>query len=718
MFGNAYALELWAPKNLFSDTSPPYGPACTSNDDCSGDYTKCHTRWNDCVECNVDADCSDNKKCDTLRGICRTDTLNQACTHDGECLNDQLCDSDTAALPAPFECGGTGSNCKSSSSDDFTGVNNDWWVHGFCLYSLNYAYPTGCPSHGSSGADKLTCGLKTDTSNCHEWSFTSSSWEQVKWGTLYSSKTYDCTDCSWATGGSSEDTNKLTSYTLKTTASVAQTNRECFDPSGSGTACQSPPVGNLCDVPGGFFGLVNYIENSGRWSGRIAGTSSGDINGDTDTLSLDQRVEWLRHFCRDEPGCKGFTVPGDFRSSGASNSVNAEWVIFWDEFECDLGRQEDWVASPGNNIVYYTENSRVRQRGQQNWGYHRTWVAQVTGGTCKVPPPPPPFKPADRATLKTAVDACLAESATGDCTTFEATFWQNKDPYGSISNWDTSLVTSMNNLFDGATSFNKALNWNVSSVTDFTKMFFNAQAFNQNISAWDFGSATIVTGMFSATRVFENGGAPFSFDFTGVQANSLFSSTMKVPNLAGLKLSGSVEDMFSWSSADFSSTSIGDMDTSAVTSMARMFNSATNFNEDINGWTTSNVVDMKDMFRQATSFNKDISSWDVSKVTDMTNMFRSSSFNQDISEWKPEMVYDVTYMFRDTPMTYDLTCWGLRTTGEQTSLGSPDANGIVSGRVLQAPSSKHDASQDYISCGGKAFDGNFVYVWVVSLCKG
>ena len=335
-----------------------------------------------------------------------------------------------------------------------------------------------------------------------------------------------------------------------------------------------------------------------------------------------------------------------------------------------------------------------------------------------MPPPPPPFKPADRATLKTAVDACLAESATGDCTTFEATFWQNKDPYGSISNWDTSLVTSMNNLFDGATSFNKALNWNVSSVTDFTKMFFNAQAFNQNISAWDFGSATIVTGMFSATRVFENGGAPFSFDFTGVQANSLFSSTMKVPNLAGLKLSGSVEDMFSWSSADFSSTSIGDMDTS-VTSMARMFNSATNFNEDINGWTTSNVVDMKDMFRQATSFNKDISSWDVSKVTDMTNMFRSSSFNQDISEWKPEMVYDVTYMFRDTPMTYDLTCWGLRTTGEQTSLGSPDANGIVSGRVLQAQVRNTMHHRITLVVEAKLARWEFCLCLVmVSLCKG
>ena len=39
--------------------------------------------------------------------------------------------------------------------------------------------------------------------------------------------------------------------------------------------------------------------------------------------------------------------------------------------------------------------------------------------------------------------------------------------YGDISNWDTSRVTNMQGLFQGAESFNQPLNkWNVSNVTD------------------------------------------------------------------------------------------------------------------------------------------------------------------------------------------------------------------------------------------------------------
>ena len=58
------------------------------------------------------------------------------------------------------------------------------------------------------------------------------------------------------------------------------------------------------------------------------------------------------------------------------------------------------------------------------------------------------------------------------------------EKYGEISTWDTSKVTNMEFMFDGASSFNQPLNnWNVSNVEDMEGMFQNAISFNQPLHA-------------------------------------------------------------------------------------------------------------------------------------------------------------------------------------------------------------------------------------------
>ena len=71
------------------------------------------------------------------------------------------------------------------------------------------------------------------------------------------------------------------------------------------------------------------------------------------------------------------------------------------------------------------------------------------------------FQPADRAALVTAVDARCSDEASANST------------YGDISTWDTSLVTSMSELFGRYRGFNcystfngNITTWNTSSVTD------------------------------------------------------------------------------------------------------------------------------------------------------------------------------------------------------------------------------------------------------------
>ena len=82
------------------------------------------------------------------------------------------------------------------------------------------------------------------------------------------------------------------------------------------------------------------------------------------------------------------------------------------------------------------------------------------------------------------------------------------------------------------------------------------------------------------------------------------------------------------------------------TSMANMFNNATNFNSDISRWNTSNVTNMSNMFQNASVFNQPIGSWNTSNVTNMNGMFIfASAFNQNIGGWNTSNVTDMGYMF-------------------------------------------------------------------------
>lgn len=81
-------------------------------------------------------------------------------------------------------------------------------------------------------------------------------------------------------------------------------------------------------------------------------------------------------------------------------------------------------------------------------------------------------------------------------TTFNQMFFLATSFNGSILSFDTSNVTLMGQMFGGCWVFNQPVShFDTSKVTTFFGMFFNAFAFNQDISGWDIGLVTTMVSM-------------------------------------------------------------------------------------------------------------------------------------------------------------------------------------------------------------------------------
>ena len=164
-----------------------------------------------------------------------------------------------------------------------------------------------------------------------------------------------------------------------------------------------------------------------------------------------------------------------------------------------------------------------------------------------------------------AIETCLGTNPVdGLCSSSE---------YGSMPDWDVSLVTDMSG-------------WNGTAYQGFG----GKSTFNGDISEWNTAKVTTMAGMFRCGLY--------------VQFSSAFNQD------------------------------IGRWNTEKVTNMKSMFRFATAFNQDIGGWNTAQVTNMGFMFYYAFAFSHDIGRWNTSKVADMRAMFYyASAFNQDISLW-------------------------------------------------------------------------------------
>jgi surface protein len=239
--------------------------------------------------------------------------------------------------------------------------------------------------------------------------------------------------------------------------------------------------------------------------------------------------------------------------------------------------------------------------------------------------------------------------------------------------WNTSTVTNMTQLFQGAVNFNKDItSWNTSNVTTLSGMFRNAYVFNQNISTWNTSNVTNMYYMFGNATSFNQ--------------------------------------------------PIGIWNTSKVTDMGNMFDVATSFNQPIGTWDTSKVTGMYRMFIGASDFNQPLSSWDTSKVENMFETFRQApSFNQDLSTWDVSAVNTAFGMFSYGGLSTDnydalLTGWSAQTLKPNVPFdggNSKYCNATAARATLTSAPNNWTVTDGGLDCSKatKAANTHFVTTW-------
>ena len=200
------------------------------------------------------------------------------------------------------------------------------------------------------------------------------------------------------------------------------------------------------------------------------------------------------------------------------------------------------------------------------------------------------FKDCANLTI-TATDA-----PTISATTFYRMFYNcDKITTPDFSNWDTSTVTNMQEVFRNSLLFNGNLaGWVTSSTTTIRGMFMSAVAFNQDLSSWDVSGVTTMYEAFKDADGFNSSVAGWAFK-SGV---SLYATFQNAEGFTGIGVD-------SWN-------------TSNVTNTNRVFNSADSFNGDISNWDTSNFTDIQYMLNQCDDFRGSLAGWDITGP--MTNM--------------------------------------------------------------------------------------------------
>ena len=259
---------------------------------------------------------------------------------------------------------------------------------------------------------------------------------------------------------------------------------------------------------------------------------------------------------------------------------------------------------------------------------------------------------------------------------FEGMFFEATSFEGSgVASFDTGRGVWFAYMFAEAHSFSQDLSlWDVSKALDMTGMFSGAESFGRSLCAWEpklLGLGVELENMFRGTACASTTD-PLQTDLhvgplcTPCQPGPCDSANGKCKCFdSNEAFHQAVQDYLLDPSSDNNAVAatygypINNWCTSGVTSMAKAFEGASDFDEDLTCWVTSRVNDMSEMFLDAKKFNSPLDTWDVSRVQTMTSMFESAeSFDQDIGMWQVHRLREAQYLFaKASSFSQDLSAW-------------------------------------------------------------
>jgi len=309
-----------------------------------------------------------------------------------------------------------------------------------------------------------------------------------------------------------------------------------------------------------------------------------------------------------------------------------------------------------------------------------------------------------------------------------------------ITNWNVTNITNMTGMFYYNNVFNQYIGgWDVSNVKDMSDMFNGASAFvGTDIGAWNVSGCTDMSNMFNGASGFNGNVGGWERPADGVIEKSTVSN---VENMF---------DMFT-NAEKFEGTGIGAWNVSGCTDMESMFNGALLFNGSVEGWerpadgvieksTVSNVESMNFMFFNAEKFEgTGIGAWNVSGCKNMSGMFNGATvFNGNVEGWERPAdgviekstvrnVESMNFMFFDAEKFEgtNIGAWNVSGCTDMSSMfnGALLFNGNVEGwerpadGVIEKSTVSNVESMDGMFDRAKIFVGTGIGAWNVSGCK-
>ena len=262
----------------------------------------------------------------------------------------------------------------------------------------------------------------------------------------------------------------------------------------------------------------------------------------------------------------------------------------------------------------------------------------------------------------------------------------------SITNWDTSNVTDMSNLFNNCTllktihdisnfdtsnlinisnlfyncisltSIDDISKWKLDKVTNMSNMFFNCKNIISlsDISNWNTKGVTDMRGLFCNCSSLKS--LP---DISKWNTENLINMTGLFRNCSNLEL---LPDISIWNVENViymgglfancvslqSLPDISKWNTKNVKTINQLFYHCSNLNSlpDISLWNSNNIYNMKGIFCDCSSLSvlPDISKWNTSNVVDMSYMFYNCSSLlslPDLLDWDTKKIENLQYMFNN-----------------------------------------------------------------------